>query len=229
MAAAGGLAAGAGPMVALAGSSATTAAAVLAASAAFAAATATALVLDKAVSAMPSGLKAASSSFGSLADSATGSVSKAEAAVRSGLRRIQSEVSGMRLQLPRIEVGALPHFTLSGSFSPETGSVPRVGVNWYGRGGVFSGASVIGVGERGPEAVVPLSSRRMEPFASAVADNMGGVTQADLYDAIVSAIESTRANEPVPVYLDGREVTDRLAPRFGARLGSIEGRRARGL
>ena len=62
----------------------------------------------------------------------------------------------MRLVLPRMQVGALPHFRMSGSFEPESGSVPSVSVDWYAKGGVFSSASVIGVGESGPEAVVPL-------------------------------------------------------------------------
>ena len=79
----------------------------------------------------------------------------------------------MRLQLPRIEVGALPHFRMSGSIDPRSGSVPTVSVSWYARGGIFDGASIVGVGERGPEAVVPLSGSRMQPFADAVADGLG--------------------------------------------------------
>lgn len=50
----------------------------------------------------------------------------------------------------------LPHFTLTGKFSLKDRQVPKLGVNWYKTGGVFDGPSVIGVGEAGPEAVVPL-------------------------------------------------------------------------
>jgi len=35
------------------------------------------------------------------------------------------------------------------------GGMPAMG--WYGKGGVFTKPSIIGVGERGPEAVVPLN------------------------------------------------------------------------
>lgn len=50
----------------------------------------------------------------------------------------------------------LPHFSLSGEFSLKKRTVPKLSVNWYKTGGVFDGPSVIGVGEAGPEAVVPL-------------------------------------------------------------------------
>ena len=71
-----------------------------------------------------------------------------------------------------------PHFTFSGSMNPlkwADEGVPKIGVDWYAKGGIFSGAQVIGVGESGDEAVVPLSNRtKVKPFAQAVAQEMGG-------------------------------------------------------
>lgn len=53
----------------------------------------------------------------------------------------------------------LPHFRVSGSMNPlkwiDEG-VPKITVDWYKRGGIFNSPSVIGVGEAGTEAVVPL-------------------------------------------------------------------------
>lgn len=50
----------------------------------------------------------------------------------------------------------LPHFKLSGKFDLKTLSVPKLSIDWYKTGGIFDSPSVIGVGEAGAEAVVPL-------------------------------------------------------------------------
>lgn len=50
----------------------------------------------------------------------------------------------------------LPHFKISGKFSLNPPSVPKFNVDWYKTGGIFDAPSVIGVGEAGAEAVVPL-------------------------------------------------------------------------
>ena len=50
----------------------------------------------------------------------------------------------------------LPHFKLTGKFSLKDLTVPHLSVDWYKTGGIFDSPSVIGVGEAGTEAVVPL-------------------------------------------------------------------------
>lgn len=50
----------------------------------------------------------------------------------------------------------MPHFSLTGKFSLNPPSVPHLSVDWYKTGGIFDSPSLIGVGEAGPEAVVPL-------------------------------------------------------------------------
>ena len=72
----------------------------------------------------------------------------------------------------------MPHFAIS----PEgwkvgdllKGSIPHLSIDWYAKGGIFESASVIGVGEAGREAVVPLQGEYMKPFAKAIAEQMGG-------------------------------------------------------
>lgn len=72
----------------------------------------------------------------------------------------------------------LPHLNVSGGTPPYgiggMGSLPHFSVDWYAKGGVFDAASVIGVGEAGREAVVPLSGTYMRPFAEAIASEMSG-------------------------------------------------------
>ena len=50
----------------------------------------------------------------------------------------------------------LPHFKISGEFSIAKKTVPHLSIDWYKTGGIFNAPSVIGVGEAGAEAVVPL-------------------------------------------------------------------------
>lgn len=54
----------------------------------------------------------------------------------------------------------LPHFTVDGGKFPfgvaGKGKPPKWDVNWYAKGGIFNNPSLIGVGEAGAEAVVPL-------------------------------------------------------------------------
>ena len=50
----------------------------------------------------------------------------------------------------------LPHFKLTGKFSLKDMTVPKLSIDWYKTGGIFDSPQVIGVGESGAEAVVPL-------------------------------------------------------------------------
>lgn len=59
------------------------------------------------------------------------------------------------LKLPKIK---MPHFKIDGKFSLAPPSVPKLGVDWFAKGGVFDGPQVIGVGEQGKEAVMPLEN-----------------------------------------------------------------------
>lgn len=86
--------------------------------------------------------------------------------VSGALSAISGFFAGLHLQFPHIN---LPHFSISGDFSLVPPSVPSISVSWYRTGAIAMGASVVGIGEAGPEAVVPLSGREMDPYADAVA------------------------------------------------------------
>lgn len=54
-------------------------------------------------------------------------------------------------KLPHVDIGSK-----SVTVGDKTVTVPTFSVSWYEKGGIFDSASLIGVGEAGPEAVVPL-------------------------------------------------------------------------
>lgn len=62
------------------------------------------------------------------------------------------------LKIPEIKIPKikLPHFSLKGEFSLMPPKVPTLSVNWYAKGGIFNAPSIIGVGEAGKEAVLPI-------------------------------------------------------------------------
>lgn len=117
---------------------------------------------------------AAKASFQDFANSAKGAASTASNAIMGACRQMSAEVGSLRLTLPRIQVGALPHFSMSGRFDAQSGSVPSVSVNWYGSGGVFSSPSVIGVGEAGDEAVIPLRPSVLRGIGEGIGQTGGG-------------------------------------------------------
>lgn len=90
----------------------------------------------------------------------------AKSTVSGALDAISGFFAGLHLQFPHIN---LPHFSISGDFRLVPPSVPSISVSWYRTGAIAMGASVVGIGEAGPEAVVPLSGREMDPYADAVA------------------------------------------------------------
>lgn len=109
----------------------------------------------------------------------------------------------------------LPHFSVDGGEFPYgvggKGHMPSFGVEWYARGAVFDEPKIIGVGEKGPEAVVPLSGKNMKPFAEAVAEEIGVVgDRTQTYEFVI------------PVVIDGREVARATATFTQAELDRLQ-------
>ena len=81
--------------------------------------------------------------------------------MQSAVSAVQSAVNAMKStmnfqwSLPHLKV---PHVNVSGGFNLEPPSAPKFSVDWYAEGGVFNKPSVIGVGEAGTEAVMPLEN-----------------------------------------------------------------------
>ena len=94
----------------------------------------------------------------------------AKSIVKSGIDKLKSFFN-FDWSLPKIK---LPHFNISGSFSLNPPRIPSFSVDWYARGGVFNSPSIIGVGEAGQEAVMPLERNTgwISTLAQKVAERM---------------------------------------------------------
>lgn len=112
---------------------------------------------------------AVSGAFNGIKSVIDSTMNGAKSTVSGALDAISGFFAGLHLQFPHIN---LPHFSISGDFSIVPPSVPSISVSWYRTGAIAMGASVVGIGEAGPEAVVPLSGPEMDPFADAVAGRM---------------------------------------------------------
>ena len=94
----------------------------------------------------------------------------AKSAVQSGVDALKS-IFDFEWHLPKLE---LPHIKITGGFSLNPPSFPSFDVSWYARGGVFNSPSIIGVGEAGQEAVMPLERNTgwISTLAQKVAERM---------------------------------------------------------
>lgn len=96
----------------------------------------------------------------------------------SGIEKIKS-LFNFEWRFPDLK---MPHFSISGSFSLNPPSVPSIGVQWYAKGAVLNAPTLFGIngnqlmggGEAGAEAVLPISvleeyiSNSMNQFISMI-------------------------------------------------------------
>ncbi len=100
-----------------------------------------------------------SNAFQSAKDKAIEKFQSIKSKIKGIIDNIVGFFTGANFTFPHIK---LPHFSMSGEFSLAPPSVPHIGIDWYAKGGIFSSPSVIGVGEAGKEAVLPLD--KIKPY-----------------------------------------------------------------
>ena len=128
------------------------------------------------VSSATEGIKSSvSSAFEAVKSKISSIMESAKSLVQSGIDKIKGIFSGANFSFPHIK---LPHFSVSGSFSLDPPSIPHFSVDWYKSGGVFDEPSIIGVGENGREAVMPLENNTqwISELAGMITDNISRLT-----------------------------------------------------
>ena len=107
-------------------------------------------------------------------------------------------LSSVRIKLPHIEWSSKTVGIGNFSFT-----VPKFNINWYKKGGLFDSPSMIGVGEAGKEAVLPLENKRtMNMIAESIVNSsggLGGISQEDLEAAVERGVAMAMMNNPQSV------------------------------
>lgn len=113
-----------------------------------------------------------------------------------GQNAMQSLTDGMR----SVHIST-PHIYMNSSASASGNSMSYrwdSGVNWYAKGGLFKNASVIGVGEAGQEAVLPLENRKaMKSIADSIMsgyDGNMGLTKDEIMEAVERGVVTALMN-----------------------------------
>ena len=130
-------------------------------------------------------------------------IESARDAVRNAIDKIKGFMD-FEWSLPHLK---LPHISVSGSANPLDwlkGSVPHFSVDWYKVGGIFNSPSIIGVGEAGSEAVLPLDafySYMDRAVNRIIAASGGGNNAAVIYEAVKAGMQDA----DIGISLNGRE------------------------
>ena len=122
--------------------------------------------------------------FGKIKNAMTAPIEKAKELIKGIIEKIKGFFN-FKAKLPHIK---LPHFAIKpkGWHLSDLleGVIPSLGIEWYAKGGIFSSPRVIGVGEAGPEAVVPIDKLQ----------NMIMASNAQMISALVTAIQAANMN-----------------------------------
>ena len=160
-------------------------------------------------------------------------INTAKNIVKSGIDGIVGFFRGMKLEFPKIK---LPHFSISGSFSLNPPSIPKFGIEWYKKGGIFdqptlfnTSSGLKGVGEAGAEAVTPISVLRTYVREEVAAANAGLNESIDrLYNLLGDYLPELLDAQKKDIVLDTGVLVGETAVLMDKRLGNIARKRERG-
>lgn len=155
---------------------------------------------------------AVSSSLGKIKSDFSEKLEAARAAVTGAIDRIKGAFH-FSWSLPKLK---LPHINVSGSFSLTPPSAPKFGVEWYREGGILNGptifgsmgGSLLGGGEAGAEAVLPLAElwKRMKEIVGGVV-NTENEESGESIQKTGSDITHALASKTTTVWKDKETIT----------------------
>ena len=114
--------------------------------------------------------------FSTIAAPVIGSISGALDTIRTAVSNFLPSFPQISWPIPSMPHIPLPHFSISwSSILGGVVKVPHVSFDgWWAKGGIFDQASIIGIGEAGREAALPLNARTYGEIAKGISTQMGG-------------------------------------------------------
>lgn len=140
------------------------------------------------------------SKFDSARTAITNPISTAKSKVNEYLGNIQSKFKGLSLTIPKPKTPTIKIKWETKEFLGKNVTYPtgfNVGwAGWNAKGGIVDGPTILGAGERGKEALLPLEGKYFRPVAEMIAENMANLSPTGTMGGTVE----------IPVILNGREI-----------------------
>jgi len=154
---------------------------------------------------------AAGTAWGNIKEAILSPIRVAKQNIIDIISSIKNAFANMKISFPKIKT---PHIKIKWTNVKHVGNIPTdFNVNWYKMGGIFDQPSVIGVGEAGQEAVLPID-KLPTLIAGALREALGVEQQS-----------AVRADTGTPIQLvvnlDGRVIAQNL---YNLQQGSARGR-----
>lgn len=124
--------------------------------------------------------------------------------------KIMNAFSNIRISLPHIN---MPHFRVVWNDIGGVVKLPSISVDWYGKGGYFDKASIIGVGEAGGEFVAP--ERQLWDFIERAVNNAFGASQSQSVTVYVEVSASVASG--MDAYQTGQQIGVGIASKLKQR------------
>ena len=148
----------------------------------------------------------------SIKTTASNMIEGARKAISNGIDKIK-KLFNFEWSFPKLK---MPHFSVKGKFSLNPPSVPKLGIEWYAKGGIMTQPTAFGInpntgnmmvgGEAGAEAIAPIDTL-LGYIRTAVSEENNGVI--DVLYQILNKIGENNSDTVIPIYL-GNKLIDEL-------------------